>query len=161
MGNVLSYVIGYGIIGFIVYLIYRKFANKAEMKKAFAALPVDAPMQVNIEENYQQAGTFNSKQVPCGLKIDVKISQNDWRAIADAGLMKKVLFEADGPSGAQYDPENVRPWHVEDLKNITYASFWDADRMLSAKEKLIESLYNLRDHIDHQRGSLKKETLQI
>ena len=118
-------------------------------------------MQVNIEERFTDAGSFNSKHVPCGLKIDVKISQNDWRVIANAGLMKKVLFEADGPTGQQYDPENVRPWLVEDLKRVTYASFWDADRMQNAKEQLIESLYNLRDHIDNYRHGSKKESLQI
>jgi hypothetical protein len=145
----------------VLFFLFLKFSRKSAESSAWARLPADGPMQVNIEEQFTPAGTFNSKHVPCGLRIDVKISQKDWRAIADAGLMKKVLFEADGPSGQQYDPENVRPWLVEDLKLPTLACFWDADRMHAAKEQLIESLYNIREHIDYHRHGSKKETMQI
>jgi len=155
-----------GLFGFLmvavpIFLVVRHFMKKQKTKEQFEALPEDGPMKVSIEERYTPAGSFNSKQVPCGLAIDVKISQKDWRAIAAAGLMKKVLFQADGPSGQKYDPENVRDWHVEDLKNVTYASFWDTDRMHQAKEQLIDSLHNLRSHIDSIRQGPKKETMEI
>jgi hypothetical protein len=75
--------------------------------------------------------------------------------------MKKTLFQADGASGQKYDPENLRDWQVEDLKRVTYAGFWDADRMAHAKEQLITSLHNLRAHIDAVRHGTKKESMQI
>lgn len=135
----------FGLIALLVIVfLYLKFSRKSEERVAWDNLPVDGPMQVRIEEQFSEAGSFNSKHVPCGLRIDVKISQKDWKAIADAGLMKKVIFYGDGPSGEQYDPENVRPWLVEDLKRPTYASFWDAGRMREAKEELLNSLVNLR-----------------
>jgi len=137
----------------VVFVLFLKFSRKSEERTAWANLPTEGLMKVNIQEQFVEAGSFNSKHVPCGLKIDVTISQNDWRVIANAGLMKKVLFEADGPSGAQYDPENTRPWLVEDLKRPTYASFWDAGRMYSAKEELLKSLVNLRAAIElHKEG---------
>ena len=147
-----------GLIIGVPLLIYN---SKKKKKEAWQALPEDGPMKVNIEESFTPPGSFNSKQVPCGLKIDVKIGQKDWRAIANAGLMKKVLFRADGPTGEKYDPENVRDWHVEDLKNVTYASFWDTDRMQQAKEQLIHSLHNLRAHIDGIRSGPKKDSFEI
>lgn len=152
----------FGLIALIVVLfLYLKFSRKSEERTAWAQLPADGPMQVNIEEQFIEAGTFNSKQVPCGLKIDVKISQNDWRAIANAGLMKKLLFYGDGPTGAQYDPENTRPWLVEDLKTPTYASFWDVERMHDAKEDLINSLVNLRAAIEVQKEGRREAQFEI
>jgi hypothetical protein len=158
----------WNIVGPIVFIVVIsgivfawKFVRRNIRDAEFAKLPLDGPMKVNIEEQFTPAGSFNSKQVPCGLKIDVKISQKDWKAIADAGLMKKILFQADGPSGQKYDPENVRDWTVEDLKNITYASFWDSDRMHHAKEELIVSLHNLRAHIDGVREGPKTESFEV
>jgi hypothetical protein len=145
----------------VVFVLFLNFSRKSEERTAWANLPAEGLMKVNIEEQMTPAGSFNSKQVPCGLKLDIKISQKDWQAIAAAGLMKKVLFRADGPSGKKYDPENFRDWLVEDLKHVTYASFWDTDRMHQAKEELIESLHNLRDHIDSVRDGPKKETMEI
>ena len=147
--------------GGIILIIVWFFRSRKKKKEQWEALPLDGPMRVTIEEQMTPAGSFNSKQVPCGLKIDIKISQKDWKAIADAGLMKKILFRADGPTGQKYDPENFRDWLVEDLKHVTYASFWDTDRMHQAKEELIESLHNLRDHIDSVRDGPKKETMEI
>jgi hypothetical protein len=135
----------------VVFVLFLKFSRKSEERAAWANLPAEGLMQVNIQEQFVEAGSFNSKHVPCALKIDVKISQNDWRVIANAGLMKNMLFEADRPSGAQYDPENTRPWLVEDLKTPTYASFWDAGRMHNAKEELLKSLVNLRATIEAQK----------
>jgi hypothetical protein len=135
----------------VIFVLYLNFSRKSKERSAWANLPAKGPMKVNIEEQYVEAGSFNSKHVPCGLKIDVRISQNDWRVIANAGLMKKVLFHGDGPSGAQYDPENTRPWLVEDLKTPTYASFWDVQRMHDAKEELLKSLVNLRATIEAQK----------
>jgi hypothetical protein len=145
----------------VIFFLFLKFSGKSEERTAWANLPAEGPMNVNIEEQYVEAGSFNSKHVPCGLKIDVKISQNDWRVIANAGLMKKVLFEADGPSGAQYDPENTRPWLVEDLKTPTYASFWDVQRMHQAKEELINSLVNLRATIEAQKEGRRETQFEI
>src|SRR5438552_2048446 len=99
------------VIG-VPFLIYN---SKRKKKEAWQALPEDGPMKVTITEKNVPAGSFNSKRIKCGLDIDVKISQADWKAIAAAGLMKKVLFHADGASGEQYDPDNLRPWLVEDL----------------------------------------------
>jgi hypothetical protein len=135
--------------------------KKSKTRADFAALPEDGPMKVSIEERMLPAGSFNSKRIKCDLKIDVKISQKDWKAIADAGLMKKVLFHADSPTGEPYDPENTWPWTVENLKQPTSAPFWDTDRMYKAKEELIQSLHNLRDHIDSVRAGPKKETMEI
>jgi len=146
-----------GLAAIIFFVVRAKMRKKAK----WAALPKDGPMKVSIEEDYLKPGTFNSNHVPCGLKIDVTLSQNDWRALHSAGLMKKVLFTADGPSGQRYDPENTRDWHVEDLQRPTYASFWDADRMQNAKEQLLKSLHDLRDHIDARRYGTKKETFEI
>jgi hypothetical protein len=145
----------------VIFFLYLKFSRKSEEHSAWANLPVEGPMKVNIEEQYVEAGSFNSKHVPCGLKIDVKISQNDWRVIANAGLMKKVLFHGDGPSGAQYDPENTRPWLVEDLKTSTYASFWDVQRMYDAKEELIKSLVNLRAAVEAQKEGPQVTSFEI
>lgn len=133
------------------------YMSRQKKKEKWEALPQDGPMQVNIEEDYNT----KSRHVPCGLKIDVKISQADWKAIHQAGLMKKVLFHGDGPSGKQYDPENVRPWTVEDLQRVTMAMFWDADRMHQAKEELIESLRNLRAHVDNIRHGSKKDSFEL
>lgn len=155
-----------GLLGFLLlaipaFFIVRHFIKKKKMKQEWDALPEEGPMKVSIEERMLEPGSFNSKRIKCDLKIDVKISKKDWKAIADAGLMKKVLFNADSPTGEPYDPENVWPWKVEDLKKVTSAPFWDTDRMSKAKEELIQSLYNLREQIDSVRAGPTKETMEI
>ena len=155
-----------GLFGFLlvaipIFLIVRHFMKKSATREAFAALPEDGPMQVKLEEVFTPPGSFNSKQIPCELKIDVTISQKDWQAIANAGLMKKVLFQADGLSGKKYDPDNMRDWLVEDLKRPTIAPFWDTDRMHQAKEQLITSLHTLRAHIDGIRQGPKTDSFEV
>jgi hypothetical protein len=154
--------IGVGLVfAFVAFIIYLNVSSKSAKDKAWKALPVDGPMKVSLEETYAEPGTFNSKHVPCGLKIDVRISQNDWRVISNAGLMKYNLFDGDGPSGQQYDPENIRPWLVEDLKTPTIASFWDVQRMQNAKQKLLQNLVNLRAQIENLKEKDNKTEFEI
>jgi hypothetical protein len=156
-----------GVLGFLLvavplFFVVRHFTKKSKTRAEFAALPVDGPMQVNVtEENFPASG-INSKNVKCLLKIDVKISQNDWRAIANAGLMKKLIFQYPSSAAAdQYDPENMFDFRVEDLKRSGGVTFGDVIQMQDAKEKLVEALYDLREHIDQQRYGAKTERLRI
>ena len=152
-------ILGFLIVAIPIFLVVRHFMKKSANREKFAALPVDGPMKINLKE--EMTTGFNSKQTPCALHIDVQISQKDWHAIAQAGLMKKTLFNGDGMSGKKYDPENLRPWTVEDLKRPTVATFWDADRMHQGKEQLLSSLKNLRDHIDNVRHGPKQESYEL
>jgi hypothetical protein len=62
-----------GLFGFLlvalpIFFIGRRFVKKQKSREEFRALPVDGPMQVNIEEQFTPPGSFNSKQIPCGLE---------------------------------------------------------------------------------------------
>ena len=124
------------------------YLSRKSKREAFEALPKEGPMKVSISTMEVPAGSFNSKRLTCGLDIDVKISQADWKAIAGAGLMRHTLFEFPGPSGDMYDPENVRQFFVEDLKHLTHIGFNNVIQMQEAKEKLILGLHNLKAHIE-------------
>jgi hypothetical protein len=147
-----------GIIYGIVYLF--KKARHQVRDEAFDSLPKDGPMKVSIKEEQIPAGSFGSKQFKCALNIKVVVSQNDWHAIANAGLMKGMLFEYPGLSGPP-TPDNVRPFLVENLKDGGQVHFHNIMQMQEAKEKLIESLHGLREQIDRQRSGPQIEHIEI
>jgi len=162
MADIIAFIIGYGGIGLIIYLIYRKFAKKREMREKFAALPKEGPMKVNISEEDFPAGSFQSKRYKCTMKLDIQMSQADWKAIADMGLMQHVLFTSPAPSGDMHDPNNIWYWRIENLKNgANAASFHNTIDMQDAKEKLLENLHNLRSQIDSRKYGAKKESMHI
>ncbi len=155
-----------GFLGFLViavpaFFIIRHFVKKANRREAFAALPADGPMKVEIEEKPIPAGAFSSKHFKCSLSVDVKISQADWKAIADAGLMKKVIFQYPSTARDPYDPDNRLDYRVEDLKTPGGVCFGDTIQMQEAKEHLIFGLKNLREQIDNQRGGPRKQSFEI
>jgi len=141
--------------------------KKTAKREAFEALPKEGPMKVDLKEEIYPAGSFNSKRFKCSLNINIQLSQADWKAIAEMGLMKSVLFESPQAAGAMYDPDNVYQWTVEKLRifngknDRTGVSFNDVMQMQEAKEKLIEGLHNLRSQIDAHRHGPKTERLEI
>jgi hypothetical protein len=145
------------VIG-VPLLIYN---SKKKKKEAWQALPADGPMKVNITEENIPAGSFNSKRVKCLLRIDVKISQNDWKAIANAGLMKKVIFQYPSSAGDQYDPDNMFDFRVEHLKDPAGVTFGDVIQMQEAKEQLIQGLHNLKAQAEQQRGGPRTDSFEI
>src|SRR6266849_7182272 len=135
----------YGGIALVIFLFVR---SRMKKKEKWEALPKDGPMKVSIGTMEVPAGSFNSKRLTCGLDIDVRISQADWKAIANAGLMQHLLFEYPGPSSDMYDPENVRQFLVEHLNQVNHIGFNNVIKMQDAKEKLILGLHNLKAHIE-------------
>jgi hypothetical protein len=147
------------IIGGPIYIF--KALRRKSRDEEFAKLPKDGPMRIKIKEEHREAGSFNSKRYPFELHIEVVISQNDWRAIASAGLMDAVLFEYPGFSGNPYDPENLNPFQVKSLRKPAGVFFGNAMQIQEAKEKLIDGLHNLRSHIDAQREGSQTEHIEI
>jgi len=161
-----------GLLGFLLvaiplFLIVRRYMKKAATREEFEALPKEGPMKVDLKEEIYPAGSFNSKRFKSSLGINIQLSQADWKAIAEMGLIQKVLFESPGPSGDMYDPTNVRQWTVENMRifdgkhDRTGVAFNDVMQMQEAKEKLIEGLHNLRAQIDAHRHGPKVERLEI
>lgn len=138
-----------------LWLVF-KFRGKKQKAADWEALPQDGPMKVSIKEEPVAPNEFNSKRFKCRLRINVVISQKDWRAINSAGLMDLVLFNYPTPSG---DEE----WHfqVKNLKQEMFCEFFNQQQMLDAKEQLIQGLKNLRSQIDHRREGVKHEMLEI
>jgi hypothetical protein len=146
----------------VIFVLYLNFSRKSKERSAWANLPAEGPMKVNITEEDVPAGSFDSKRFKCTLKFDIQISQADWKAIASMGLMQHVLFTSPAPSGDMNDPNNIWYWKIEDLKRGTNAaSFHNTIDMHEAKEKLIENLHNLRSQIDARKYGDKKETMEI
>lgn len=154
----------YGGIALVIFFVVR---SKMKKKEQWEALPDEGPMQVEIKEDSFPAGGFGSKRYACTLRIKIKISKADWKAIADMGLMKKVLFESPSPSGDVNDPSNVFQWKVEDLRIFGEGSersgvnFADVAQMKDAKERLVEGLQTLRAYIDDKKSGGQKEKFEI
>jgi len=142
-------------------IIFFKIRRRTRDDAAFAALPKEGPMQVNITEKDIPPGSFNSKRLKCTLTIDVKMSQADWRSIAQLGLMRKTLFEYPSPAGEVGNPDNFFRFEVESLKDVTHICFNDVMQMQDAKERLITGLHNMRAQIDQHRHGPKMERLEI
>lgn len=137
------------------YYIYRKL-KKLKKSQKWSALPKDGPMKVNIKEEAIPSSAFNSKLFKCRMIVDVTVSQRDWKAIADAGLLEYTLFEWPTPDG-----KDMWPFKVKDLERKREPVFMSQIQMADAKEKLIEGLQNLRSQIDYQREGPKSETIEI
>lgn len=127
--------------------------SKKKQAAAFAALPREGPMQVNITEQHERSGRYN-----CGLTIDVKLSQKDWRTIDSSGLGKRVLMTGPAPSG---DYSQTWDLEVSNLKRVTYFGFFDTVQMADAKATLIANLHGLKAALEEHQEGPKTESFEI
>ena len=140
--------------------IYWFFKSKQKTKEKFEALPKEGPMKVNITTRGTDPSIF-AKHIRCAMDIDVTISQKDWASIMRSGMNKHTLFDYPGLSGDPNDPENIRQFTVDDLKNKTHIGFTTEAQMEQAKEQLIQGLANLRQAIDYRSQGPQTESLEI
>jgi hypothetical protein len=138
-----------------------KMVRRSQKEAEFADLPEHGPMKVNLEIKDIPPGDFLSKRFTSNLIVDVTISQADWKSIAQLGLMKHTLFTYPGMSGDPNDPDNIRTYVVEDLRRRGSAMFRNTIELQAAREKLIEGLRNLRDHIEEHRHGDRKESFEL
>jgi hypothetical protein len=134
--------------------------SRQKRKEAFQALPKEGPMKVNITTEDTKATVF-TKGYKKSMVIDVTISQADWKSIAQAGLMKKVIFQYPGVSKDPYDPENRWDFRVEALKQKSRIDFGDTVQLEEAKASLIQGLHDLKSHIEGQKEGPQKESFEI
>lgn len=161
-------VIFIALVGFVIWLVVRKFQKKAETKEKWEALPVEGPMRINLQEEDVAAGSFNSKRFKCTLKIHIQISQSDWKTIAQMGLMDHVVFSSPQAAGDPNDPDNYTHWKIRDLKIFdgtegqrSGCAFHNVIQMQEAKAQLLTNLTAVRSQIDAKKHGSKKETIEI
>jgi hypothetical protein len=161
-----------GLLGFLlvalpIFFIIRSVIKKKAKREAFDKLPEEGPMKIDLKEELYPAGSFNSKRYKCSLLIKIQISKADWKAIADLGLMDKLVFVSPQAAGDMHDPDNVYQWTVDNLRIFdgnharTGVAFNDVMQMQEQKESLITGLQNLRAQIDAHRHGPKTERLEI
>lgn len=102
---------------------------------------------------------IRGRRITHNLEVDVVISPRDWQHIKDAGLLDAPLFEYPDTTSTYSGVVNQYP--VKFLTTKGAASFYNLNEAEAAKEKLIESLYNLRDAIEVQKEGRQSERLEI
>lgn len=152
------------IIIFVVALFFvLKYRKKEQKKVDWSALPKEGPMQVKLVEEDIPAGTFDSKQFKCALKIQVRMSQADWKAIAQMGLMDHIILNSPG-----FDESRPHNYTVRDMQRWTNIStqksgvrFNNVVQMQEAKAQLVQNLQNLRSQIEARSSGPKSDTIEI
>jgi len=128
-------------------------------------LPLDGPMQVNIttetiDKNRPLLNFIRGRPLTHALIIEVRISQNDWKAIKKAGLYDAVLFEYPSPAST-YDEEKMT-YPVSSLRlPKTSVSFYNIGQLNEAKETLIQNLHNLKAQIEVHKQGPQKQSFEI
>lgn len=123
-------------------------ARRVIKKQNFQALPKEGPMKVDIKEVYE-----NKLHQ---LKLNIQISQADWKEINRLGLMDHVLVTT---------PNHIRPgddpfvYTIRQIPSTKAMGFRDIIEMRTAKEQIITSLQQLRSQIDG--GEAQTESLEI
>ena len=142
----------------VVMIIFFAFRGAKRNADREATLPEVGPMQVNITSEEIKPGSFNYKRLKCALKIDVKISKQDWEGIKRMGLKDRLLFTYPAPSG---DASDTRDFIVGDLDQANSIGFNDAIQREEAKAALIQGLQNLRSQLAARSLGPVTETIEI